>query len=53
MPRRLPDISKIRKFIQWEPKVQLREIIESVIAFERGKETVEELSRSVQAGDRI
>jgi UDP-glucose 4-epimerase len=53
MPRRLPDISKIRRFIQWEPKVQLREIIESVIAFERGKETVEELSRSVQAGDRI
>jgi UDP-glucose 4-epimerase len=53
MPRRVPDISKIHKFIQWEPKVQLREMIESVIAFEREREAVGELSRPVQATDRI
>lgn len=45
MPRRVPDISKIRRYIQWEPKVQLREIVEKVIAFERMSETVKELSR--------
>jgi UDP-glucose 4-epimerase len=31
MPRRVPDITKIREFVGYEPKVQLDEIIRSVI----------------------
>ncbi|MBI2822288.1 MAG: GDP-mannose 4,6-dehydratase [Acidobacteria bacterium] len=31
MPRRLPDISKIRRTIGWEPKVSLEEIIQRVV----------------------
>jgi UDP-glucose 4-epimerase len=33
MPRRVPDISKIGKFIGYRPKVHLDEIIEHVVAF--------------------
>lgn len=31
MPRRVPDIRKIRDYIEWEPQVQLEEIIRRVI----------------------
>jgi nucleoside-diphosphate-sugar epimerase len=31
MPRRVPDISKIRAFVGYEPKLQLDDIIRSVI----------------------
>ena len=31
MPRRVPDISKIRAFVGYEPKMQLDDIIRSVI----------------------
>ena len=31
MPRRVPDITKIREFVGYEPKVQLDEIIRSVV----------------------
>ena len=35
MPRRVPDITKIRKFVGYEPKVQLEEIIRTVIEYMR------------------
>ncbi|MFB3853307.1 MAG: GDP-mannose 4,6-dehydratase [Vicinamibacterales bacterium] len=35
MPRRLPDISKLRALIGYEPQVQLDEILERVIAYFR------------------
>jgi UDP-glucose 4-epimerase len=35
MPRRVPDTSKIRRHIGWEPRVQLNEAIEKVISFQR------------------
>jgi UDP-glucose 4-epimerase len=31
MPRRVPDISKIREFVGYEPKMQLDDIIRTVI----------------------
>jgi len=31
MPRRVPDLAKIRAFVGYEPKVGLEEIIASVI----------------------
>ena len=34
MPARVPDISKIRRLIGWEPKVNLREIVTSVISYQ-------------------
>lgn len=37
MPRRLPDISKLRNLIGYEPRVQLDEILERVIAYCRGR----------------
>jgi UDP-glucose 4-epimerase len=45
MARRVPDISKIRKFIPWEPRVQLREMIEAVIEFEKQSAPVEKPAR--------
>jgi UDP-glucose 4-epimerase len=33
MPRRVPNISKIRSYIDWKPSVQLDEIIQSVIDY--------------------
>ena len=33
MPRRVPDISKVRALVGYEPQVQLDEIIENVIAY--------------------
>ncbi|HJO16666.1 MAG: GDP-mannose 4,6-dehydratase [Vicinamibacterales bacterium] len=37
MPRRVPDITKLQKFIGYEPKVQLTEILTRVIAhFQKG-----------------
>jgi UDP-glucose 4-epimerase len=35
MPRRVPDITKIRSLIGYEPKVQLDEIIARVIEYFR------------------
>jgi UDP-glucose 4-epimerase len=35
MPRRVPDISKVRKLIGYEPRVPLDEILKQVIAFHR------------------
>jgi len=35
MPRRVPDISRIRKLIGYEPKVQLDEILAKVIDYFR------------------
>ena len=36
MPRRVPDITKIRQFVGYEPKVQLEEIIRTVVEHMRG-----------------
>lgn len=33
MPRRVPDISKIRAYIEWEPRVQLDDMIRRVIEY--------------------
>jgi UDP-glucose 4-epimerase len=38
MPRRVPDISKIRRFVGYQPTVHLDEIIDHVIAFWRKEE---------------
>jgi UDP-glucose 4-epimerase len=35
MPRRVPDITKIRRYVGYKPKVQLNEIIERVVEFWR------------------
>jgi UDP-glucose 4-epimerase len=35
MPRRVPDISKIRAFVEYEPKMQLDDIIRTVIEYVR------------------
>jgi UDP-glucose 4-epimerase len=37
MPRRVPDISKIRSYISWEPQVQLDEMIHRVIEYYSGR----------------
>ena len=39
MPRRIPDISKVRSFVGYEPKVGLEEIIRGVIDHIRGQMT--------------
>jgi UDP-glucose 4-epimerase len=36
MPRRVPDISKIRKMIGYEPTLNIKEILKKVIEYERG-----------------
>jgi UDP-glucose 4-epimerase len=36
MPRRVPDISKIRKMIGFEPTLNIKEILKKVIEYERG-----------------
>jgi UDP-glucose 4-epimerase len=46
MPRRVPDISKLRRLIGYEPKVQLEEMIRRVIDSRRGQ------SRAPAASDR-
>ena len=35
MPRRVPDLTKVRQLIGYEPKVQLNEIITKVIEYFR------------------
>jgi UDP-glucose 4-epimerase len=35
MKRRVPDISKIKRFIAWQPKIGLDELLKRVIAYER------------------
>jgi nucleoside-diphosphate-sugar epimerase len=40
MPRRVPDLTKIRSLIGYEPKVALDEIIERVVADLRAREDV-------------
>jgi UDP-glucose 4-epimerase len=37
MPRRVPDLRKIRALVGYEPKVQLDEMLERIIEFERAK----------------
>jgi UDP-glucose 4-epimerase len=39
MPRRVPDLTKIRKLVGYEPKVQLNEIITRIIEFFRTHES--------------
>ncbi len=38
MQRRVPDISKIRAFTDWEPRFALRETLQAVIAYYRDRE---------------
>ena len=38
MPRRVPSLEKIHAVIGWEPKIELDEILQSVIEFERSPE---------------
>ena len=33
MPRRVPDIAKLKRYVGYEPKVQLEEMIEKVVAY--------------------
>jgi UDP-glucose 4-epimerase len=40
MPRRVPDISKIRRYVGYKPTVHLNEIIERVIDFWRPEESL-------------
>ena len=35
MPRRVPDISKIRALLDWSPQIQLAEILTRVVEYER------------------
>jgi len=37
MPRRVPDISKVRELVQFEPKMSLDGILESVIDYQSGR----------------
>ncbi|MBC7106429.1 MAG: nucleoside-diphosphate sugar epimerase, partial [Firmicutes bacterium] len=37
MPRRLPDISKIQRLIGYRPTLDLAEMLERIIAYERGR----------------
>jgi len=37
MPRRVPDIAKLKRYVGYEPKVQLDETIQKVIAYYRSK----------------
>ncbi len=41
MPRRVPDISKLRELIGYQPKVDLDDIISRVIAYARGQQPVQ------------
>ena len=42
MKRRVPDISKIKRFIGWQPEVSLDELLKKVIAYEREATKVRE-----------
>jgi UDP-glucose 4-epimerase len=35
MPRRLPDLTKIRQLIGYQPRLELPEMLERIIAYER------------------
>ena len=39
MPRRVPDISKLKRYIGYEPQVQLDEMIDNVVEYYRKRET--------------
>jgi UDP-glucose 4-epimerase len=39
MPRRVPDISKVKRYIGYEPQVQLDEMIEKVVEYYRNRES--------------
>ncbi len=55
MPRRVPDISKLRRLLDYEPRVQLTGIIESVIGYweaERGLPARRAAARRSRAGGR-
>jgi UDP-glucose 4-epimerase len=42
MPRRVPDISKLKRYIGYEPQVQLHEMIERVIGYYANRSTLTE-----------
>jgi len=48
MSRRVPDISKLRRLVGYQPKVQLDEIITRTIDYWRGK-AIPDASRAVDA----
>jgi hypothetical protein len=37
MPRRIPDVSKIKELVGFEPKMRLDGILQSVIGFHSGR----------------
>ena len=37
MRRRVPDVTKVRRLIGWEPRVPLEETLRQVIAYEQAK----------------
>ncbi|HYY70689.1 MAG TPA: hypothetical protein VE734_13250, partial [Terriglobales bacterium] len=42
MPRRVPDITKINRLLGWQPTIDVDEIVEKVIEFQRGGARLEE-----------
>jgi nucleoside-diphosphate-sugar epimerase len=48
MPRRVPDISKIRRYIDWKPRLKLEEIIQQVIDYHSA--SVQELAVPFKPG---
>jgi hypothetical protein len=56
MPRRVPDISKICSYIQWEPRIQLDEIIKRVVDYYFGlkeEATADEIPQPTLAEARL
>jgi hypothetical protein len=37
MPRRIPDISKVKKLVGFRPEMELEGILESVVSFHSGR----------------
>jgi UDP-glucose 4-epimerase len=48
MPRRVPDISKLRRLVGYEPRVQLGGIIESVIRYWEAEHSLPQVAGSVR-----
>ena len=53
MPRRVPDITKLRRLVGYEPRVQLNDIIGSVIRYWKADRDVPAAPAAVGARDRI
>jgi UDP-glucose 4-epimerase len=53
MPRRVPDIAKLRRLVGYEPRVQLNGIIESVIRYWKVEQDVPATSLAVGATNRM